>query len=125
MGFWQAVYKDGKYIKKESFKTTLEPADYYPATIHPNYGSTYASTLPPHQQTSQTWHASSTTASYTHNSMSSKQQLRTPSQRTQTQRSPSVVAMSADQQLNNCLRRRQLLLILIVSLLKDNQSKVA
>jgi hypothetical protein len=122
VGFWQAVYKDAKYIKRESFGPA-EP-DPYPATIHnlqrnseayPYNSVGYTSTIHA-QQNSQTWHATSAhTTVFVASSNTSKQQLRTPSQRTSAQRSSSLVALNMDQQLNSCLRKRQLLLILIVS----------
>lgn len=113
ISFWQAVHKDAKYIKKESFR--LPEFDSYQTTAHQpqrttgdfegNYNSVgYGSSSLPNQGGSQTWHATG-----------SKQQLRTFSQRTPAQRSSNQAMMpSAEQQFNSFMRRRQLLLILIV-----------
>ncbi|KAI6177654.1 1-phosphatidylinositol 4-kinase [Aphelenchoides bicaudatus] len=110
IGFWKAIYNDQKCVTKESFRH-VDP-EQYPATIHQGSytSSNYASILP--VQGSQTWHANS--AGYTITT-GSKQQIRTPSQRTPAQRTQSLLVASAEQQKNNCLRKGQLLLILIAN----------
>ncbi|KAI6188459.1 1-phosphatidylinositol 4-kinase [Aphelenchoides besseyi] len=108
--FWQAVHNDGKYIKKEAF-TGAEHELTHPAqtagTFNYNYtGTPYATTVQFHS-VSQTWHGG-TSSGY--------KQPRTPSQRVSAHRATSAsMSKSLDRQLKNCLRRRQLILLLVAN----------
>ncbi|KAI6240099.1 1-phosphatidylinositol 4-kinase [Aphelenchoides fujianensis] len=111
--FWQAVHNDGKYIKKEAFTgaehemTHPTPPSTTTAPYNYNYtGTPYATTVQ-HHSVSQTWHGGNS---------SGYKQPRTPFQRAITQRATSAsMSKSLDRQLKSCLRRRQLILLLVAN----------
>jgi hypothetical protein len=122
IAFWQTIYKDGKYIKREAFTGGTEHE--YPSSVIPRNSndlvqftvSPYTSTIQQHPaaaSSSQTWHANSSAGYAT---MQSKQSIRTnPSQRNAQRSTSAAQNKNVDKQLKNCLRRRQLILILVVS----------
>ena len=113
--FWHALHNDAKYLKKETFNGTEHDMH----TLSPQHGLDFSynarntphsmSMMPPTAVSVQPPPAAGANAS------SEYKTSRTPSHRVLVQRNVQLLQnKSVDRQMKNCLRRRQLLLLLVV-----------